>query len=142
MAASWPGLHKRSKPDPVVSMPLPGYPAGQACTTEASNSLLTLQNNVLEQILLNLHLTDLARCCEVCKGLKSIVQQDEIWQLLCASNFPSLSAVDLKQWLRSSSIPAAPASCQKPVSIPAAFPSKAPDVAASYRFVLLVCSVN
>lgn len=129
------GEHKRSKLDPLVFMPLAGLSEGQLCSTECSSSLLTLQNNVLEHILLNLHLTDLARCCQVSKGLQRIVQQDEIWQLLCAKNFANLSTAALRQWMRHRTIPAAPGLSQQSGSIAVALPSKVSDAIASYRSV-------
>lgn len=53
------------------------------------HSLLTLQNHVLERIFVRLHLTDLARCCQVSKTLQSLVQQEGVWQFLCADAFPN-----------------------------------------------------
>ena len=68
-------------------------------SAEEPYTLLTLQNHVLERIFLRLHLTDLARCCQVCKGLQSLVQQDSIWQSLCTAAFPTFTALELKQWI-------------------------------------------
>ncbi len=79
---------------------------------EEPYTFLTLENHVLERIFLQLHLTDLARCCQVCKGLQSIVQQDSIWQSLCTAAFPSFTALELKQWIN----PAVRPSARQPAS--------------------------
>lgn len=74
-------------------------PADSSEIAEEHYTLLTLQNHVLERIFLRLHLTDLARCCQVCKDLQSLVQQDSIWQSLCTAAFPSFTVLELKQWI-------------------------------------------
>lgn len=99
----WLGADKRSKFTTPAQM-LADDDASVAAVANAT-SLLSLQNNVLEHILLKLHLTDLARCCQVCKGLRSIVQQEDIWQLLCTNSFPSLTCIELKQWLHLKGFP-------------------------------------
>ena len=63
------------------------------------HSLLNLQNHVLERIFVRLHLTDLARCCQVSKSLQSLVQQEGVWQSLCADAFPNLSTAELSKWI-------------------------------------------
>ena len=73
-------------------------PVGLSETVEEGHTLLTLQSHVLERIFLRLHLTDLARCCQVCKDLQSLVQQDSVWQSLCSTAFPTFTALELKQW--------------------------------------------
>lgn len=71
-----------------------------ACdTAEEAYSLLNLQQHVLERVFSQLHLTDLARCCQVCKTLQSLVHQEGVWQSLCADTFPNFSAVELRQWI-------------------------------------------
>lgn len=74
-------------------------PVGHSQTVEEGYTLLTLQSHVLERIFLRLHLTDLARCCQVCKDLQSLVQQDAVWQSLCSTAFPTFTAFELKQWI-------------------------------------------
>lgn len=74
-------------------------PVGLSETVEEGYTLLTLQSHVLERIFLRLHLTDLARCCQVCKDLQSLVQQDSVWQSLCSTAFPTFTALELKQWI-------------------------------------------
>ena len=103
----WSGARKRSKSGMLDFMSADGSAKLPEGTDAAPTTLLSLQTNVLEHILLSLHLTDLARCCQVCKGLRSIVQQEDIWQMLCANAFPSLTSPELKQWLHSKSFPAA-----------------------------------
>lgn len=80
-------------------------PVENSETAEEAYTLLTLQNHVLERIFLRLHLTDLARCCQVCKGLQSLIQQDSIWQSLCTAAFPTFTARELKQWLSPTVLP-------------------------------------
>lgn len=101
----WPGAHKRRTPCNFVSMPVDAECSVSNGPPPSTTSLLSLQTNVLEHILLRLHLTDLARCCQVCKGLRSIVQHDDIWQLMCTNRFPSLTCTELKQWLRVKAFP-------------------------------------
>jgi len=55
--------------------------------------------HVLERIFVRLHLTDLARCCQVSKSLQSLVQQEGVWQSLCADAFPNLSTAELSKWI-------------------------------------------
>lgn len=74
-------------------------PIDPSQTVQEGYTLLTLQNHVLERIFLRLHLTDLARCCQVCKDLQSLVQQDSVWQSLCSTAFPTFKALELKQWI-------------------------------------------
>lgn len=74
-------------------------PVGLSETVEEGYTLLTLQSHVLERIFLRLHLTDLARCCQVCKDLQSLVQQDSVWQSLCSTAFPTFTPLELKQWI-------------------------------------------
>ena len=85
----------RSKAADQYRMP----PVDNSETGEEAKTLLTLQCHVLERIFVRLHLTDLARCCQVCKGLQSLVQQDSLWQLLCSTAFPTFTALELKQWV-------------------------------------------
>ena len=85
----------RSKVEEQYRMP----PVDKSEIAEEAYTLLTLQNHVLERIFVRLHLTDLARCCQVCKGLQSLVQQDSLWQSLCSTAFPTFTALELKQWI-------------------------------------------
>lgn len=129
------GAHKRSKANMLVSMPADASAKLPEGTAVAPTTLLSLQTNVLEHIMLSLHLTDLARCCQVCKGLRSIVQQEDIWQLLCANAFPSLTCPELKQWLHVKRFPAASRVPQQPPTSPAI--GRPSDSATTYRSVIL-----
>lgn len=73
-------------------------------TAEEAHTLLTLQNHVLERIFVQLHLTDLARCCQVCKHLQSLVEQDSVWQALCTGAFPKFSTLELRGWINPTSL--------------------------------------
>ena len=61
--------------------------------------LLNLQSHVLERILTRLHITDLARCCQVSKGMRFMVHQEGVWQSLCTSSFPTLDRSQLRGWI-------------------------------------------
>ena len=132
----WPGAHKRRTPCKFESMPVDAECSVSNGPPTSATSLLSLQTNVLEHILLSLHLTDLARCCQVCKGLRSIVQQDDIWQLLCTNRFPSLTCTELKQWLR---VKAFPISAKHPdrFSNSSAACTGSGDSASTYRHVMV-----
>lgn len=69
------------------------------------HSLLNLQSHVLERIFVRLHLTDLARCCQVSKSLQSLVQQEGVWQSLCADAFPNFSTAELSKWINPNPLP-------------------------------------
>ena len=127
--------HKRSKANMLVFVPADASAKLPEGTAAAPTTLLSLQTNVLEHVLLSLHLTDLARCCQVCKGLRSIVQQEDIWKLLCANAFPSLTCPELKQWLHIKSFPVASRVPQQPPTSPAI--GRPSDNVATYRSLIL-----
>ncbi|DBA95990.1 TPA: F-box only protein 31, variant 2 [Trebouxia sp. C0004] len=69
------------------------------------HSLLDLQTHVLERIFVRLHLTDLARCCQASKSLQSLVQQEGVWQSLCANAFPNFGTAELSKWIAPKPLP-------------------------------------
>ena len=83
------------RPGPASVMPV------EAGIDSASDTcpLLNLQYHVLERILTRLHITDLARCCQVSKGMRSVVHQEGVWQSLCTSAFPTLDRSQLRGWI-------------------------------------------
>ena len=81
-------------------------------------SLLNLQNHVLERIFVRLHVTDLARCCQVSKSLQSLVRQEGVWQSLCADAFPNFSTAELSKWIIPNSLPERQYSFQSPQQTP------------------------
>ncbi|DBA75977.1 TPA: F-box only protein 31 [Trebouxia sp. C0005] len=81
------------------------------------HSLLSLQNHVLERIFVRLHLTDLARCCQVNKALQSLVQQEGVWQSLCADAFPNFSTAELSKWIIPNPLPESQYSFQSPTQL-------------------------
>ncbi len=105
------------------------------------HSLLNLQNHVLERIFVRLHLTDLARCCQVSKTLQSLVQQEGVWQSLCADAFPNFSTAELSKWINPNPLPESHYSFQSPqqATQPLWQTSKGPQ---TYRSVVGCCLVN
>ncbi len=105
------------------------------------HSLLNLQNHVLERIFVRLHLTDLARCCQVSKTLQSIVQQEGVWQSLCADAFPNFSTAELSKWIVPNPLPESQYSFQSPQQTTQLLSqtSKGPR---TYRSVVGCCLLN
>jgi len=105
------------------------------------HSLLTLQNHVLERIFVRLHLTDWARCCQVSKTLQSLVQQEGVWQFLCADAFPNFSTAELSKWINPAPLPEShypfhsPQQTTKPLSQTSTGPQ-------TYRCVVGCCHFN
>lgn len=62
-------------------------------------SLLNLQQHLLERVLVRLHVTDLARCCQVSRTFQSAVNQEGVWQFLCATTFRDFSTTELRDWI-------------------------------------------
>ena len=91
----------RSKAAEEYRMP----PVDNSETAEEAYTLLTSHSHVLERIFVRLHVTDLARCCQVCKSLQSLVQQDSVWQSLCTAAFSTFTAPELKQWIAPTVLP-------------------------------------